>query len=66
MHTIRETIEMIQAHIDYIEYIKYSHTVNRIKQDETKLAHLRDVKRFLCDLKMDDFVLSDLREVFYL
>lgn len=46
-HTRIETIEMLKAHIAYIEYCKYEHSVKTVKSDENKISHLKAMIYFL-------------------
>lgn len=46
-HTRIETIQMLKAHVAYIEFCKYDHSVKTVKADENKIAHLKAMINFL-------------------
>lgn len=47
VHSNIETIFMIESHIAYMQYCKYDHSVDRIKEDENRIHHNKAIVNFL-------------------
>lgn len=64
VHTSNEVINMLQCHKEYIHFSKYNHSVNRIKQDENKIAHINAIINFLKLVDMPNSIIN-LRECYF-
>lgn len=62
-HTRIETIQMLKAHIAYIEFCKYDHNVKTVKADDNKIAHLKAMIYFLQLCSETNY--SDFEEAYF-
>ena len=65
VHSVTETINMLRIHADYINFIKYGHTVRRLKEDENKTAHINAMIKFLKFIQDEAEYISDFKTMYF-
>lgn len=64
-HSVSEAINMLTNHADYINFIKYDHTVRRLKVDENKIAHINAMIKFLKFIQSESEYISDFKTMYF-
>lgn len=65
VHTIFETIDMLRAHRDYIEYCKYDHCLDTVKKDDNKICHINSMITFLKLLSSDNMLCDNFKTMYF-
>lgn len=65
VHTIPETIQMLRAHKDYLEYCKYDKSIESIKKDNNKIKHIIAMITFLNLVSGDCLYIDDFKGAYF-
>lgn len=65
VHTISDTIQMLKAHRDYIEYCKYDKGIDGVKKDNNKICHINSMITFLKLIGENNLFIDDFKGVYF-